>query len=203
MSVSRSFYFAVAAALLACGPCLAAQEASLPGSSNVYHLELKSDPQLKYGKFAAVKGTADARGQDLSVGDLSVLQPVQVTLLSADKNTDLRLELSKIELGNNAARSGSTMGAGSVTFKFRTQGDLQIKVRSPAGPRPYRLFVWVGGKVNPPVPSVFIPMSTYIKRHPGSAGGGGFGGLVLWVIAGALIVICCFLAVLALKRRRA
>ncbi len=203
MRVLRNLCFIVIVTLFACNGFLVAQKASLPGSSGVYPLELKSDPQLKYGKFAAVQGTADAKGQELEVGDLSVLQPVQVTLLATNKNDDLRLALSKLELGSDVAESGSTKGTGFVTYKFRTEGDLQIKVRSPGGPRPYELFVWAGNKVNPPVPSAFVPMSTYLKQHPGSGGKDGFGGLVLWVIAGTLIIICGFLAVLVLKRRQA
>lgn len=198
----RNSCFVVTVALFAFSSYLPAQKSSPPGSGGVYHLQLKSDPQLKYGKFAAVEGIANAQGQNLELGDLSVLQPVRVTLMALDKNDDLRLKLSKIELGNNAAKSGSTKGTGSVSFKFRTQGDLQINVKSPAGARFYRLFVWAGDKVNPPVPSAFVPMKTYLEQHPGSGGKGGFGSLVLWVIAGTLIIICGFLAVLVLKRRR-
>jgi hypothetical protein len=192
-----------------------AQAPKMPAGPDIYKLELKSMPEIKNGKIAIVEGLVDTAGRKLAVSDLSVMQPVQVTLLAVQKADDLRLELSKFVLGNDPAKSGSTKGNAYCSFPFRTQGDLQIKITSPEGPRLFRLMVWAGDEVMPPVPAPFISMETYAKRQAGgtapTAGGAPVGGAipssdssraspVLWVIAGALVVIGALLGVLVLKR---
>ena len=197
-------------------PTLARQNPTGADDPSVYKLELKSAPEVKHGKVAVVEGVAWPSGQKMALSDLSVLQPVEVTLFVPNVEDDVRLELSKFIL-DEPARTGSTKGKASVNFKFRTQGDLQIRVVSPDGPNGYRLLVWVGDEVTPEMPAPFISMDTYQKRvaagtagggAPGAAGAtsaGGSGGapVVLWVIAGALLVIVALLSIIVLRRKRA
>jgi hypothetical protein len=170
-----------------------AQAADQPKAPDVYPLQLIADPAIRNGKVAAVEGTAGRSGQKLAVADLSVLQPVEVTLFAVDGTDDLRLDLSKFIL-DRPAKSISTKGAGFATARFRTQGDLQLTVTSPEGPRPYRLLVWAGNEATPQVPSLFAPIDA---ASPGSGG-----PPMMWVIAGLLVIIAGFLGVLVLKRGR-
>ena len=64
--------------------------------------------------------------------NLFILQPVAVTVLAKNKNDDIRIQLAK-DRWDERVQEGSTKGVGSRTFKFRTQGDLRIMVRSPPG----------------------------------------------------------------------
>ncbi len=116
-------------AVLLSRPALTAE---LPQAADVHALQLVADPAIRNGKVAAVEGTAGPRGQKLAVADLSVLQPVEVTLFAVDAQDDLRLDLSKFIL-DAPARSLSTQGTGYATARFRTQGDLQLTVTSPEG----------------------------------------------------------------------
>lgn len=178
------------------GPALRpglALAAGPPAGADVYPLQLIADPAVRNGKVAAVEGTAGRSGQKLAVADLSVLQPVEVTLFAVDEVDDLRLDLSKFIL-DAPAKTLSTRGTGFATARFRTQGDLQLTVTSPEGPRPYRLLVWAGNEATPPVPSLFAQ---------GSGHGQGSGGpSLMWIIAGLLAVIAALLGVLVLKRGR-
>jgi hypothetical protein len=181
-----------------------------PDAANVFNLQLVSAPEVKHGKVAIVEGVAGPSGQKLALGDLSVLQPVEVSIFTPGVDDDVRIELSKFIL-DRPARSGSTKGTASASFKFRTQGDLQIKVVSPDGPNVYRLLVWVGDEVTPEMPAPFITMEAYQKRTGTVVGGAagaaaaasGGNSLVLWMIAGALGLIVALLAVLVLRRNKA
>jgi hypothetical protein len=99
-------------------------------------------------------------------------------------------------------RSGSTKGDGTCTFEFRTEGDLQIKVTSPDGPKPFRLVAWAGDEVAPELPPAVVPM----KDGTGQGGTGSAApagrSVVMWVIAGALVLCVGLLAVMAFRRGR-
>lgn len=119
-----------------------------------YNLELKAIPELKNGKIVAVEGTADPTGDRFMLKNLFILQPVAVTVLAKNKNDDIRIQLAK-DRWDERVQEGSTKGVGSRTFKFRTQGDLRITVRSPQGRSPYHLVVWAGNEVKPEMKSAF------------------------------------------------
>lgn len=206
----RGLMFTVAVAALVTGA--AAQAPATDPNANVHTLDLVALPEIRHGKVAIVEGVAGPAGQKLAVADLSVLQPVEVSIFTPDLEDDVRIEVSKFIL-DEPARTASTKGTAYATFKFRTQGDVQIKVTSPDGPNVYRLFVWAGDEVTPDMPAPFIPMETYLKRTSGAvavgapgagpASAGGSSSTALWVIAGALGVIVALLGVLVLRRKRA
>ena len=110
-----------------------------------------------------------------------------------EEHDDLRLDLSKFIL-DAPAKKLSTKGTGFATARFRTQGDLQLTVTSPEGPRPYRLLVWAGNEATPAVPSLFTAADS-----TGEASGG---PPMMWIIAGLLAVIAALLGALVLKRGR-
>jgi hypothetical protein len=182
-----------------------------PIGKDVHTLQLVSAPEVKHGKIAIVEGVVGAAGEKLAVADLSVLQPVEVALFAPEAGDDVLIELSKFIL-DAPALTGTTKGEGSCTFRFRTQGDLQIKLTSPAGPNVYRLLVWVGDEAGPVLPAAFVPMDGWKKQQASSpaasgaadpaAAAGSFSPSVTWIIAGALVVIAALLAVLVMKRGR-
>lgn len=178
--------------------------AQAPGGtdqSQAYSPKLETAPEIKNGKIAAVQGTAGAKGEKLAFGGLSILQPVAVTLIAQSGSEDLRLEIGKFTT-DGPIRSGSTKGNGVCTFQFRTEGDVQIKVSSPEGPKPFRLVVWAGDEMTPALPPVVVPMKDVKAQEGAGAPGQGGSSLVMWVIAGALVLCAGLLAVMVFKRGR-
>lgn len=169
----------------------------------MYELKLEASPDIKNGRVAAVQGTANSTGEKLMLGGLSILQPVAISLIARYPSDDLRLELSKFTT-DTAVRTASTKGEGVCTFEFRTEGDVQIKVTSPEGPKPFRLVAWAGDEVAPELPPAFVPAKAEAGRLAVADAPGGAGGspAVLWVIAGALVLCVGLLAVIAFRRRR-
>ena len=62
-----------------------------------YRLEPRAIPQLADGRVAILEGTADAEGGRFYIENLSIRQPVSVTLLTRSPDHDLRLILSKYQ----------------------------------------------------------------------------------------------------------
>lgn len=176
---------------------------------HIYKLYLKELPQLPHGKSIAIEGTTDKNGDHFLVEALSVLQPVAVTLITNQVEEPLTLTLHK-DRWDEIQRSATTGQTGRCTEKFRTQGDTQIRVSTDGPPRSYYLVVWVGEEVEPDIPSPFISMAAYEKsaasRPEAEAGASGTafsfaGGAVLYVIAGALVLIVVLLAVMVFRKR--
>lgn len=169
----------------------------------VYQLKLEPAPEIKNGRIAAVQGTAGPAGVKLMVGGLSILQPAAVSLIARYPSDDLRLELGKFT-ADAPVRSGSTKGEGVCTLEFRTEGEVQIKVTSPAGPQPFRLVAWAGDEVAADLPSIFAPVNATTAQAAAPAAPAREGGTstVLWVIAGALALCVGLLAIIAFRRGR-
>ncbi|HSM37596.1 MAG TPA: hypothetical protein VK837_14435 [Longimicrobiales bacterium] len=182
----------------------------------VWTLEPESSPALPTGRIAVAEGAAGSAGVQFKVGDLDIMQPVQVTLLTPESGAPLRLELRKYHWSTEPDRSSDTGAAGIAIEPLRTQGDLYVRVVSPAGTRPYRLGVWVGDAVEPERKPAVVAYGAVVGSEgnadasAGSAGGasadagrdsaGGGGGLVLYVIAGLLAAVVVLLGVLVLRR---
>src|SRR5215468_7531706 len=91
----------------------AAQQINVPAKpgDTVPRLELKPDPALEKGQVAVVQGTLGPEPIRYVVGELSILQPIVVMLLSHDAADDLTLSLFKGDW-TTARRTGSTKGSG-------------------------------------------------------------------------------------------
>lgn len=167
-----------------------------------FRIEPKANPAAGPGKMAAYQGTVGSQGEKFILENLSILQPVEITLISKDTESDLTLQLCKFDW-KKPERSGSTKGTGNQTLKIRTQGDLKIFVSSPQGEKPYQLAVWVGDEMKPNMKAAFVPKGEYKKLKGGSAGtAGGFGSPVLWIIAGLLAAILVVLILVLKKGKR-
>ena len=182
------------AALLMAGAPLAgiAQQPDPNDKTPVHELTLETHPEFN-GRIAMVEGETDADGVRMVVSKLSILQPVGVALVAADPNDNLQLALWKYA-EDEVQREGSTRGDGYVSFQFRTEDDLQIKVVSPDGPKRYKLAVWAGDEVDLPMPSPFVAQAGFADSATSP---------VMYVIAGAVVAIAIFLGVIAMRRKKA
>lgn len=171
----------------------AAQQPDPNDKTPVHELTLEKHPEFANGRIAMVEGEADATGVRLVVSKLSILQPVGVALVASGPNDDLQLALWKYA-EDEVQREGSTRGDGYVSFQFRTEDDLQIRIVSPDGPKRYKLAVWAGDEVDVPVPSPFVAQA-------GFAGSGT--SPLMYVIAAAAVAIAIFMGVIAMRRKKA
>jgi len=131
-------------------------------------LELARDPAIKSGRVAAVKGTVGPDGLRFRVGELSILQPVMVMLLSAGDADDLTLSLFKKEW-SKPRRTGSTRGNGISRFEFRTQGGFNILLRGASAETPFALLVWAGEELRPSMPDVVVTYDEFRQSHPAAS----------------------------------
>jgi hypothetical protein len=161
--------------------------------ATVHQLTLEKQDAIANGRMAMVEGEAGPEGVRLVVNKLSILQPAAVTLVAFDTNDDLQLSLWKYA-EDDVQRQGSTRGTGAVSFQFRTEDDLQIKIASPQGPKRYRLAVWAGEEIETPLPSPFVAQ----------AGAGGSSGTspLLYVLTAGVVLIALFLGVMVMRRKK-
>lgn len=189
----RSLTAALVAALSVPLAASAPQNPDPNDKTAVHALTLEKHPEFGNGRIAMVEGEAGPEGVRLVVSKLSILQPVGVALVAADGgDADLQLSLWKYA-EDDVQRQGSTRGDGWVSFQFRTEDDLQIRIVSPEGPKRYKLAVWAGDEVDVPVPSPFVSQ----------AGFGSGTSPLMYVIAAAVVAIAIFMGVIAMRRKKA
>ena len=190
-----SFRYVIVAALFASLTVpLGAQNPDPNDKTKVHELTLEKHVDISNGRIAMIEGDAGPDGIRFVVSKLDILQPVAVTLATvSDPGDDLRLSLWKYA-EDEVQRQGSTRGSGVVSFQFRTEDDVQIRVVSPAGPRRYRLAVWAGDPIEIPVPSPFVSQAGFT--------GSGTSPL-MYVIAAAVVAIAIFMGVIAMRRKKA
>lgn len=181
----------LAGALLAPAAAFAAD----PPPPNIIRLEPKPMEGLRAGRAVVVKGKAGPDGHRFLVEGLTAMMPVTVLLRPVRQGEDVRLQLSKYAW-NQPLREGETEGD-ILKFKIRTEGEFQATVSAPEAGTAYRLLVWVGDEVKPEMRPVVVKASEF----EGTGEGGGFGSLVLWVIAGLLGIGIVLLAILVLRRK--
>jgi len=180
--------------LLAAPIAARAQNPDPNDKTAVHELTLEKHGDIANGRIAMVEGEAGPDGVRFVVSKLDILQPAAVTLAAVDGgDADLRLSLWKYA-EDDVQREGSTRGAGAVSFQFRTEDDVQIRVVSPDGPRRYRLAVWAGDPVDMPVPSPFVSQAGFT--------GSGTSPLI-YVIAAAVVLIAIFMGIIAMRRKQA
>ena len=130
------------------GQALAAKKKSVLEGPKTYTIKLEKDPKVPVGKVAYLEGKADAGGVYLELKNLWITQPVEISLMAKSAKDDLKIELRKYHW-KKPSQQGATKGKGYCTFHFKTQGDVNIKISSPQGMRPFRLEVWVGPEMKP------------------------------------------------------
>lgn len=176
---------------------LAARTAAQPPRPTSYGLTLASSREIANGRIAMVQATAGAAPDRYVVENLTVLQPVEVLVVTRDPADAVKVQVAKV-LWDSPEREGWTTGSGAASFRFRTEGDFKVTVTAPARSRDYQLVVWAGDALRPAIASPFVSMDAYRRRHSSAAGS----PVVLWLIAGALVAIAGLLAVAVLKGRR-
>jgi hypothetical protein len=197
-------------------PALAgAQEApamSKQQGDSIPTLKLAADPRVGHGSVAAVHGTVGPEGLRFAVGELSILQPIMVMLLARDEADDLSVALFKKDW-TTGRRSATTRGSGMASLEFRTQGGVNIQIRSAAAGTPFALVVWAGTELHPTMPDVVVSYDEFRKLHPDksvtlnsgpSATGGRGASVPVWIL---LVIVgvgaAGFVALRTLGRRKA
>lgn len=174
--------------LALCAPALAQE----PPSNQVFRLEPKKLDGIEVGRATVVKGEAGPGGHRFLVDGLSMMMPVGIALRPVSSDDKVEISLTKYAW-DQPLREGVADGE-PLHMKLRTEGEFQITVTAPEEGTPYRLLVWVGDEVTPKLRPAVVKASEF----EGDSGGG---GLVLWVIAGALVIAVGLLAVLVLRRK--
>ncbi len=160
----------------------------------VYKLNLKRLEDWKNFSGAGAKGKVGPKGVGFLVENLSVFQPVNVFLISQEKDKVLRLDIYKYRF-EKPERTLTTDREGVAVAMLRTQGDLRVKVSGPEGAGFY-LAIIVGDEIDPePHKVIYTPEEVGGgEKSKGSGVPGWFPVGLLLVIAGVGLVI--------LKRRR-
>jgi hypothetical protein len=159
-----------------------------------YRLDLKKMKGIEHGRTAVVKGEAGRQPHRFYVEGLNMNMPVTVLLRPVRAADEVALRLTKYAW-NQPLREGTAKGE-PLALKFRTEGEFQIAVSSAKRATPYRLLVWVGDEVKPDLRPDDVKASEFGAKQEGSAA-----SPVLWVIAGALVLIAALLGVLVMRRK--
>ncbi len=119
----------------------------------------------------------------------STYAPAYLGVTAKDKAIPLQVDLCK-ENWLTASRTGNTGDKGYWEDKFRTEGDMGIRIIAKTKPASYTIVVWNGEDMKVDVPSPFS------KDKPGSSGGGFMGVLkknLLYIIIAVLVLVITFL----------
>ncbi len=228
MTFERSMMTRAPAIALVCGLLLAMHGAPAAGQATpatsksppARALALKKLDGLTNGKLAYVVTRTTRDEQRFYSSNLLVTQPVIVTLKADDPADDIRLRVTKTQW-SKAERAVSTGSAGRVQVKFRTQGEFGLAVSGDGAGKPYRMTVWVGDEVKRPLSAVVVPRSTWKSGATSGATSGPAsapasqgtdqptlaattntgGSLVIWLVAGLLVVIVGLLVALLRQKR--
>ena len=119
----------------------------------------------------------------------STYAPAYVGVTAKDKAVPLQVDLCK-ENWLTASQTGNTGDNGYWEQKFKTEGDMGIRIIAKTKPAGYTIVVWNGEDVKIDVPSAFT------KNKPGGSGGGFMDFLkqnLLYIIIGVLLVVIALL----------
>ena len=167
--------------------CLSAAAAS---AQTAYKLNLDKPAFVKNGRLVVMGGVSDPKGHLTFLEDLSIMQPVDGVLWTLDNDDDIEVALAKDRFEDVVLR-GSSKGRGAVLHRVRTQGDLRFIVRAAGQPMPYRMVVWVGDEVNPPVPSILVPGAVRSTRGPW-----------VWIATGVGVTAIAAVLLMLMMRRK-
>lgn len=185
MTIAQRLAGAAALMCLAAWSLDAAAQSRRRPAAPPFHTLTLEEGIAPMGRIGGFSGRADGAGHRIVAENLSVVQPVTVLAIAADRADPVRVDLVKGGW-DEARRSGTTGEDRRLVFKTRTEGSLGIVVRS-AGDQPasYVLAVWAGDEMPSEPPSMFRAAAD------GSRAGGGahVGTLVLWFAAGAVVLV--------------
>ena len=144
------------------------------------HISVTDVTQVKDTQYYFLKG-------------FSIYSPAYVGITAKDKKQGISIDLFK-ENWLAASRSGVTDGEGHWEDKFKTEGDLGIRVIIKDKPSSYALVVWEGKEADINMPSAFAY----------SAGGGSTGGgnkkILLYAAIAAVVLL--LVIVFFIKRKK-
>ncbi|HVF37389.1 MAG TPA: hypothetical protein VNA29_05545 [Sphingomicrobium sp.] len=143
-----------------------------------------------HGSMAMIDGRIGTEQRDrYTLANLSLFQPVKVSLVAEDVGQPVTLQLGKFDWKEDFG-GGPTGESGLVTEEFKTQGDLLLSVTGDQGAG-YRLIIWAGQEVVPEMESVLVPAS--------EAGG----GIPIWAWAVAALAALLGGGWWVMRKRRA
>jgi LPXTG-motif cell wall-anchored protein len=130
----------------------------------------------------------------------STYAPAYIGVTAKDAAIPLDVGLFK-ENWLKASREGSTGDKGFWEDKFRTEGDMGLRIIAKTKPASYTIVVWNGEDYKVEVPSPFS------KDNAKGSEGGGFMGFLkknyLYVIIGLLVIVIAFLFMRSRKKNSA
>lgn len=116
------------------------------------------DPRAK-GKIAIIEVTQKNETLYFFAKGISIFSPVMVFVESSNKADKLAVSLHK-NTWSAVERSGETDANGVWTDKFRTGGDVGIKITARKMPAKYQIVLWVGDEVDVTMPTPFKTRTT-------------------------------------------
>lgn len=127
----------------------------------------KPEPEiLPGGELAVVGGATAPEGVHLALTELTLDNPVEVTLVPVEEGTELELLVFK-ENPQQPLLQGTTAD-GPLTYRFRTAGDMDFLVRAPEGAQ-YQFAAWVGPKFKLGAPPSLVSMAEFLGEPGGEA----------------------------------
>ncbi len=151
------------------------------------------------GRMAATEVTITDAPQRFYVRGTDVSAPFSVQVIAASTARPLDVSVHRQNWGK-AAQTGSTGSDGAYVFEGRAYGDVGVQLTSPDGaPARATLIIWQGTSAPPSMATVYT--NPALAAAGGLAGdAGGSSGLILYLIAGLLVVIAIFLGLMVLRK---
>ena len=139
------------------------------------------------GRVYGATNTQTQAVQYFFVQGLSIFSPVYVGVTADDPASPVNVALYK-ETWERPHLQGDTASSGHWDAKFKTSGDMGLKMTSDRGQAKYALLVWVGKEVDAPLPSPFTR-----SRGPATASPShtdvNTSYIIIALLAGALIAV--------------
>jgi hypothetical protein len=169
--------------------------AIVPEELHLYNYNPAGNPKAK-GRLNVTDVTQTADTMYFFAQGFSIYSPGYVGITVKDKSTSVDVTMFK-ENWLKEDRKGTTNEKGHWDAKFKTEGDLGIRVIAKTKPCTYALVVWNGPDVEVQVPPAF--------EYGKSGGSGGAGAFFknnwLYIVIGVLVIAVLLLFVKLKKRR--
>jgi hypothetical protein len=128
----------------------------------IWEITLKEHKDFRLGKYGGAIGATAPEGVRFVVKNVHIKQPIQVTLESKSEKNNVTLSVFKDNWDSPNLES-STGKKGITTLRFRTGGNVRMKVSGPHGAQ-YQMLVWVGPKFEIKKPAPFMSMKEYEEQ---------------------------------------